>query len=352
MGQLSRRRNCGRLRPKLRLKFIDGNDAPGGESLANRRQFVMDLARFSAATLILVGAPLARAREISAINANQYRRFRKYAVLNNCRIAYIEHGRGPAALFLHGFPLNGFQWRGIIPRLSKHRRCIAPDFMGLGYTETAEQQEISPETQSEMLAEFLDELKIKTVDVVANDTGGEIAQLFAAKFPERIRTLLLSNCDVDVNSPPPAFKPVLTAAQKGVLADSFARLASDKTLARSPRGFGAFYTNPANLTDEAIEYYLSPLVATPLRKAQLNSFAASFAHNPLVAIESALKQCPAPVRILWATADQTFDVAWADWLDRTFLHSRGVRRIEGAKLFFPEEMPGLFAEEALKLWNV
>jgi pimeloyl-ACP methyl ester carboxylesterase len=311
----------------------------------------MNLARFAAAALIAAEAPAARAREISAMNANQYRKSRKYAALHNCRIAYIERGRGSAALFLHGFPLNGFQWRGIIPRLSKHRRCIAPDFMGLGYTETAEHQEISPETQAEMLAQFLDELKIKTVDVIANDTGGEIAQLFVARFPDRVRTLLLSNCDVDTNSPPASFKPILAAAQKGVLADGFARLAGDKALARSPRGLGAFYTNPADLTDEAIEYYLSPLISTPLRKTQLNSFAASFAHNPLIAIEAALKRCPAPVRIVWATADTTFDVAWADWLDKSFPHSRGIRRVEGAKLFFPEEMPDLFAEESLKLWN-
>jgi len=38
---------------------------------------------------------------------------------------------GAAALFLHGAPLNGFQWRGAIDRLTPYRRCIAPDFMGI-----------------------------------------------------------------------------------------------------------------------------------------------------------------------------------------------------------------------------
>jgi len=32
--------------------------------------------------------------------------------------------------------------------------------------------------------------------------------------------------------------------------------------------------------------------------------------------------------------------------------SLGVRRIEGAKLFFPEEFPDVIAEEARKLWGV
>jgi hypothetical protein len=51
-------------------------------------------------------------------------------------------------------------------------------------------------------------------------------------------------------------------------------------------------------------------------------------------------------------ADSTFDVSWAEWLDRTLPRSRGVRRIEGAKLFFPEEMPDIIAEEALTLWGL
>ncbi|HEY2663640.1 MAG TPA: alpha/beta hydrolase, partial [Candidatus Binataceae bacterium] len=245
-------------------------------------------------------------------------------------MAYVQRGRGPAALFLHGFPLNGFQWRSVIPRLAGNRRCIAPDFMALGYTETAEGQEITPTSQAEMLSEFLDVLRIKIADIVANDTGGEVAQLFVARYPQRVRSLLLWNCDVDANSPPPSFEPVLAAAQKGVLADSFARLLTDKNLARSSRGFGAFYTNPASLTDEAIEYYFSPPVsAAPLRKTQLNGFAASFAHNPLVAVAPALRQCPVPARMVWGTADTTFGVTWAEWLDRTFPHSRGVRRVEG-----------------------
>jgi pimeloyl-ACP methyl ester carboxylesterase len=285
------------------------------------------------------------------MSAEEFRKRRRFATLRNSRVAYVERGHGSAAIFLHGFPLNGFQWRGVIPRLSGHRRCIAPDFMALGYTETTEGQDISPVTQADMLAEFLDSLRIENADIVANDTGGEVAQLFMARYPERVHSLLISNYDGDTNSPPPSFQPLLAAAQRGLLADSFARLLADKALARSSRGLGAFYSNPADLTDEAIDYYLSPLVSTPLRKMQLNSFAASFASNPLVAIEPALRRCPVPVRIVWGTADTTFPATWAEWLDKTLPHSRGVRRVEGAKLFFPEEMPAIISEEALRLWD-
>jgi len=51
-------------------------------------------------------------------------------------------------------------------------------------------------------------------------------------------------------------------------------------------------------------------------------------------------------------ADNIFSRASPDYLDRILANSRGVRRIPGAKLFFPEEMPELVAEEAMRLWGI
>jgi len=59
-----------------------------------------------------------------------------------------------------------------------------------------------------------------------------------------------------------------------------------------------------------------------------------------------------PTRIVWGTADNIFSQASPDYLDRTLGNSRGVRRVPGAKLFFPEEMPELIAKEAMMLWKV
>jgi haloalkane dehalogenase len=71
----------------------------------------------------------------------------------------------------------------------------------------------------------------------------------------------------------------------------------------------------------------------------------------LAGIEPALKRCSVPTRIVWGTADNVFSAASPDYLDRTLGNSRGVRRVPGAKLFFPEEMPELIAEEAQVLWR-
>jgi pimeloyl-ACP methyl ester carboxylesterase len=287
-------------------------------------------------------------------DAAAVRAARRFAQTRFGRIAYVERGTGDAALFLHGFPLNGFQWRGALDRLSSHRRCVVPDFLGLGFTDVAPDQAVTPAAQVEMLAALLDALAIRRVDVVANDSGGAVAQLFAIRHPDRVRTLLLTNCDTEPDSPPPAMKPVLEMARAGTFADAWlAKWVADKKLARSDQGLGGMtFTYRAHPTDEAIETYLGPLVANPARKALLHAYALGLDPNPLADIEPALKKCRVPTRIVWGTGDDIFALESAAYLDRTLPVSRGVRYIEGAKLFWPEEFPEVVAEEARALWGV
>ena len=204
-----------------------------------------------------------------------------------------------------------------------------------------------------MLVMLLDSLHINAVDLVANDSGGLVAQLFLAKYPSRVRTLLLTNCDVDENSSPPQFLPFIEQAKKGTFVDEFiVPQLKDKQVARSLQGMGGLaFTNPENLADETIETYFRPLVETPLKKSQVNEYAVSMGTNSLVAIREELHQWKGPARMVWGLKDVLFSVKWAEWLDRTLPGSRGVRRVEGANLFFPEEMPDLIAEEAARLWN-
>jgi haloalkane dehalogenase len=315
-----------------------------------RRNFLA-LSSACAATLALEHTGFAKQQEI--MDAVWYARSRRFASLPMGRIAYVEYGRGPAALFLHGYPLNGYQWRGALERLHPYRRCIAPDVMGLGHTEAHDGQAITPETQVTMLAALLDTLDASRVDVVANDSGGLVAQLFVARYPARVRSLLVTNCDVDENNPPQLFMPVAKLAQKGLFVDRvLAPELKDLQLARSEKGLGSVYTHPELLTEETIEAYLGPLVASPTKKQQADAYAAALGSDVLVPVREELQRWKGPARMVWATADPFFPIEWATWLDKHLPGSRGVRPVEGAKLFFPEEMPEVIAEEAKRLWNV
>lgn len=317
-----------------------------------RRDFLYGSSAATGAALLKPTA-YALSSNTKQIDARTFHAARKFADLPIGRVAYVERGRGLAALFVHGYPLNGFQWRGALDRLKSHRRCIAPDVMGLGYTQTPEGQPITPATQAQMLAMLLDSLHIDAVDLVGNDSGGLVSQVFVAKYPHRVRTLLLTNCDVDQNSPPPQFLPFIELAKKKTLVDRFiVSQLNDKQLARSARGVGAAYTYPDRLSDETIEIYFRPIIESPLKKAQMQEYTIALGNNPLIAIREDLRQFKGPARMVWGLKDPLFPVQTAEWLDRTLPSSRGVRKLEGANLFFPEEMPDVIAEEALALWGI
>src|SRR5688572_6382346 len=76
--------------------------------------------------------------------ARRFHATRRFLKTPAGEIAWVEQGAGPAALFLHGFPLNGFQWRGAMERLAPHRRCLAPDLLGMGFTRPAAGQDLRP----------------------------------------------------------------------------------------------------------------------------------------------------------------------------------------------------------------
>jgi pimeloyl-ACP methyl ester carboxylesterase len=319
----------------------------------------MDRRRFVEMTAVaLAGTALGgRVRPLAAdgpLTAAAFHAARRYAETRFGRIAYVARGTGDAALFLHGFPLNGFQWRGALDRLSTHRRCIAPDFLALGYTEVPAGQSVDPEAQLAMLVALLDTLSLGAVDLVASDSGGAVAQLLVARHPERVRSLLLTNCDAEIDSPPPALLPVIEMSKAGTFVDQWlAPWLADKALARSAEGIGGMcYADPEHPTDEAIECYFAPLTGSQRRKALVHAYAVALERNPLEGIEPLLRRSTVPTRIVWGTGDTIFSPESPDYLDRVFGSSRGVRRLAGSKLFWPEERPDVVAEEARRLWGV
>ena len=54
--------------------------------------------------------------------AKRFHASRRYADPSFGRVACVERGSGTLAVFFHGFPLNGFQWRDVIESLAGVRR--------------------------------------------------------------------------------------------------------------------------------------------------------------------------------------------------------------------------------------
>lgn len=276
---------------------------------------------------------------------------RRFVETPSGRIAYIDQGDGPPAVFLHGVPLNGFHWRHVIERVRDLRRCIALDLLGLGYTEIGDGQDVSFSAQARMVGEFLDALGLDQVDIVGNDSGGAIAQIFAATHPERVRSLTLTNCDVHDHWPPTALAPTLEAARAGRLTDGFRRQLEQPESARSRNRLGAGYADPAAPTDEAVRVYLEPLLLSEARAAHLNQYFLAFDNAQTVAVEERLRRLTVPTLIVWALDDIFFDVASARWLLETIPGVVKLVEVPEARLFFPEDRPEALVGPLRELWT-
>jgi pimeloyl-ACP methyl ester carboxylesterase len=290
--------------------------------------------------------------EISEFHAS-----RRFAAVKSGRIAYVERGEGPPALFVHGVPICGYHWRHVFDRVQHMRRCIAIDLMGLGYTEIAPTQDVSFTAQAQMLAEVLDHLGIDKVDLVGNDSGGAIAQIFAAHHPHRLRSLVLTNCDVHDGWPPPQVKPLMERSRNGTLAQVFQPTLDRPDLARERYARGESvplfrsYFDTSILTDELIRLYLQPLLSSPERIDAFARYWLGFDNRQTVAIHSALKQLEVPTLIVWGLKDIFFDKKWAYWLKDTIPGARRVIEVEDGRLFFPEDRPDAFAPPLLQFWE-
>jgi pimeloyl-ACP methyl ester carboxylesterase len=258
------------------------------------------------------------------------------------RISYAEAGSGPVALFVHGVLLNKHLWRHQLAGLSDIRRCIAVDLLAHGDTEIKPDQDVSVTANANMLKEVLDALRIDQADVIGNDSGGGIAQIFAALNPNRVRSLILTNCDTHDNWPPEAFTSFVNMVKAGGLADTLNAMLADKAVYRSPGALGPAYEHPENVPDEDIEIYLRPFLRSVQRTRDLQRFVAAFDHKHTVVIEPRLRQLQAPTLIVWATDDVYFPVKWADWLAKTIPGAKPPIKLEGARIFFPEERAEVF----------
>ena len=55
-----------------------------------------------------------------------------YVTVQNAKIYVMDEGSGTPTLFLHGVADSSDVWSGVIARLKKHYRCLAPDLPGFG----------------------------------------------------------------------------------------------------------------------------------------------------------------------------------------------------------------------------
>lgn len=266
------------------------------------------------------------------------------------RISYVDIGAGPVALFVHGVGTGAAFWRNVMEAVRDRRRCIALDLPLHGDTPAAPDQDFSLGALAGVVAEFCEALDLTAVDLVANDTGGAIAQIFAARGPGRLRTFTLTNCDTHDNIPPEEFKPVVELAAAGAIAEGAAELVGDVEQMRTT-GIGVGYEHPERLGDEILLAFTEPVMGTPERARAFERILTSLKPDDLLAAEPALRELRVPTLVVWGTGDRFFELKWAYWLRDTIPGVTEVIEIPGAKLFFPDERAADLVPHLRRHWD-
>jgi len=117
----------------------------------------------------------------------------RFVELDDHRLHYIDEGRGPTLLFVHGNPTWSFLYRHIVQRLRGRFRCVAVDHPGFGMSTPAPGYDDMPASHAAVLERFVDALGLEDFAVMVQDWGGPTGLWMAGRQPERVRGLIIGN---------------------------------------------------------------------------------------------------------------------------------------------------------------
>lgn len=260
----------------------------------------------------------------------------RHATTASGPVSYLDVGQGRPAVFIHGLLTNSLLWRHVISEvISNQRRCIAVDLPGHGHTPAASARaDVSLTGLAHRIIELCDHLGLDRFDLVANDTGGAIAQIVAAHLGERLFTFTLTNCDTEGNTPPALFKPVALAARVGLLSRLGPHIAASRRLKLS--GLTAGYPHPGRLPLEVVDAYYRPVFGTRDSSSAFARLAAAISSADLAAVRPQLAELKVPTLIVWGTGDVFFPFKWAQRLADLIPGIAQVVTLDGARMHFPD----------------
>ncbi len=128
-----------------------------------------------------------------------------YCNIGGHRMHYIDEGKGPVLLFVHGTPSWSFDFRHLVMALRSHYRCIAPDLVGFGLSDKPADYDYSPQQHSRNLDLLIDQLKLEHITLIVHDFGGPIGLQATIRRPVLFDRLVILNSWLWDNSDDPAF---------------------------------------------------------------------------------------------------------------------------------------------------
>ena len=151
-------------------------------------------------TMVLVGSSFKDpdgSLELTELKNGERPTYHNTVKVNGINIFYREAGdvSKPTILLLHGYPTSSHMFRNLITDLSVQYHVLAPDYPGFGRSDQPLMKDFDYtfDNMSKIVEGFLKELKVTKYSIYLMDYGAPIGFRIAAKYPERIESLIIQN---------------------------------------------------------------------------------------------------------------------------------------------------------------
>jgi len=258
-------------------------------------------------------------------------------------IRYRDEGQGAPVVFIHGLLVDGRLWDGVVSRLGEGVRAIVPDLpLGAHAVPMEPGADLTPPGLARLIADFLAALDLEDVTLVANDTGGALAELVVTRHPERVGRLVLTPCDAFENFFPPLFRPlVLVGAHVPGAVTLILRSLRLAPVARSPLGLGWLTKKGPDMA--LVRDLARPGLADAGVRRDVRKVLRGIDKAHTLDAAARLRTFGRPVLIAWTPEDRVFPYAHAERL-ATIFPDATLAPIEDSYAFVPLDQPGRLAE--------
>jgi pimeloyl-ACP methyl ester carboxylesterase len=268
---------------------------------------------------------------------------KQFHQVGDVNLAFRDIGEGEPVVFLHGFA-GAHAWDGVAERIATRRRVLIIETLGISDSEGPPSADFGLYAQAARVRGLLSALDIPAAYIVGNDSGGVISQIFAVRWPQCVKGLVLSDCDAHGTWPPKHISWIskLMSLPGGTFA--LAALMRVPAIARSRIGFGDMVYDKRLLTKARLRRYVETVAGNSRRRMQLKRFLRAFKNADLMTLNQMLGEVEIPTMIVWGAENAYWSSSWAKVLYDSIPGARRLELIPFAGISCHEERPDLFAD--------
>lgn len=221
---------------------------------------------------------------------------KKEIKIDDHRIVYLEGGKGPTVLLLHGYTANKDNWTRFAVYLTKDYHLVIPDIPGYGESSMIEEASYDLSNQMSRLHKFARAVDLKKFHIAGNSMGGFFAGTYAVRYPDEIISVGFFDA------------AGVRSLEKGLLMKMIEKDENVLLLKDSsdlPQLTSLLFTNPPRLPYPLKKVFVQTAVAnrTFYEKERIEIF------PDFYSLEKELPNIKAPTLILWGDQDKIIDVS-------------------------------------------